>query len=266
MITDDHGGIACALLDSPGPPGNLDRLTNCASTVVERAIRWIFLKHNAGALARRAASLGASPFRCNKGTDRPSCGAQQGRVCVGHWLRRAFVDEQIAATFPEVSFYAVDTAFTDESIAHYRARLSVRNVFLSSSLDSAVPHLKGQVSLVILMDVLEHVEDDYAFLTHLMTHPRIGSNAYVLVTVRVLALFCSHDKFLGHHWRYSNQQLRDLLESSGLAVIEVGYFFSSLVLARTLQVLKERWLFRKANDSATTGLVTWNGGPTSPPS
>ncbi len=175
----------------------------------------------------------------------------------------AFVDEQIAATFPEVSFYAVDTAFTDESIAHYRARLSVRNVFLSSSLDSAVPHLKGQVSLVILMDVLEHVEDDYAFLTHLMTHPRIGSNAYVLVTVPAYqALFCSHDKFLGHHWRYSNQQLRDLLESSGLAVIEVGYFFSSLVLARTLQVLKERWLFRKANDSATTGLVTWNGGPT----
>jgi hypothetical protein len=43
-------------------------------------------------------------------------------------------------------------------------------------------------------------------------------------------------------------------------VIEIGYFFSSLVLARTLQVLKERWLIKKGNDSAGTGLVTWNGG------
>ena len=173
----------------------------------------------------------------------------------------AFVDDQIAATFPEVSFYAVDSAFTDESIAHYRAQLSAKNVFLTSSLDSAIPHLDVRASLVILMDVLEHIENAYGFLTHLMTHPRIGSNSYVLVTVPAYqALFCSHDKFLGHHCRYSNRQLRDLLERSGLEVIEIGYFFSSLVLARTLQVLKERWLIKKENDSAGTGLVTWNGG------
>ena len=175
----------------------------------------------------------------------------------------AFVDEQMAAAFPDLSFYAVDIAFTDELIAHYRAQLTAPNVFLSSSLDSAVPHLNRRVSLVMLMDVLEHIEDDRAFLTQLMTHPRIGSNPYVLVTVPAYqALFCSHDKFLGHHCRYSNQQLRDLLESSGLEVIEIGYLFSSLVLVRTFQVLKERWLTGEPQDSATTGLVTWDGGVT----
>jgi trans-aconitate methyltransferase len=172
-----------------------------------------------------------------------------------------FVVEQIAATFPEVIFYAVDTAFTDESIAQYRARLRVPNVFMSSSLDSAVPHLDRPVSLVILMDVLEHIEHDQAFLTHLLARPRIGSSSHVLVTVpSYQALFCSHDELLGHYRRYSNQQLRELLESSGLAVIEIGYFFSTLVLARAVQTIKERWLITPANDSATTGLVTWNRG------
>jgi SAM-dependent methyltransferase len=174
-----------------------------------------------------------------------------------------FVVEQIAAMFPDVFFYAVDTAFTDESIAHYRARLSVRNVFVSSSLDSAVPPLERQVSLVILMDVLEHIENDHAFLSDLMTHPRIGSGAQVLVTVpSYQALFGSHDEVLGHYRRYSNRQLRTLMESSGLAVNEIGYLFSSLVVARTVQIVKERWLSRQGGDSATSDLAAWNGGAT----
>jgi hypothetical protein len=173
-----------------------------------------------------------------------------------------FVVERLAATFPEVLFYAVDTAFTDELIAHYRARLSVRNVVVSSSLDTAVPPLDRRVSLVILMDVLEHIADDRAFLTGLMTHPAIGAGAHVLVTVpSYQALFCSHDEVLGHYRRYSNRQLRRLLEGSGLAVIDIGYFFSSLVLARTVQVIKERGLKRR-NDAGTTGLVTWKGSAT----
>lgn len=173
-----------------------------------------------------------------------------------------FVIERLAATAPEVQFYAVDTAFTDELIAHYRAQLSVRNVVVSSSLDSAVPPLDRQVSLVILMDVLEHIADDQAFLTGLMSHPAIGGGAHVLVTVpSYQALFCSHDQVLGHYRRYSNRQLRYLLEGSGLAVLDIGYFFSSLVLARTVQVVKERGLNRR-NDAGTTGLVTWNGSAT----
>ena len=134
-----------------------------------------------------------------------------------------FVVERLAATCPEALFYAVDTAFTDESMAYHRAQLSVRNVFVSSSLDTAVPPLDRPVSLVILMDVLEHIANDRGFLTELLAHPSIGAGAHVLVTVpSYQALFCSHDEVLGHFRRYSNRQLRRLLEDSGLAVLDIG--------------------------------------------
>ncbi len=172
-----------------------------------------------------------------------------------------FVVEQLATRHPDVLFYAIDPGFTGESVALYRAQLSVRNVVVSSSLDSAVPHLDREVSLVILTDVLEHIDNDLGFLTDLMMHSTIGNGAHVLVTVpSYQALFCSHDKFLGHYRRYSNRQLRYLLERSGLAVLDIGYFFSSLVLARTVQVIKERWMNRQRDGSAPTGLVTWKGG------
>lgn len=171
-----------------------------------------------------------------------------------------FVVERLAATFPQAWFYAVDTAFTDESMAHYRARLRVRNVIVSSSLDTADPPLDRPASLVLLMDVLEHVADDREFLTDLMAHPGIGAGAHVVVTVpSYQALFCSHDEILGHYRRYSNRQLRHLLEASGLAVLDIGYFFASLIVARAVQVLKERGLNARKD---TTGLVTWNGSAT----
>ena len=74
-------------------------------------------------------------------------------------------------------------------------------------------------------------------------------------------MFCSHDTFLGHYRRYSNRTLRRLLRDSGFKVLDIGYFFSSLVPIRVLQVVKERLLGMKP-DHDTSGLVTWSGSET----
>jgi hypothetical protein len=110
------------------------------------------------------------------------------------------------------------------------------------------------------MDVLEHIADDRAFLTHLLSHPALSADTRVLITVPAYqALFCSHDKALGHYRRYSNQQLRELLDRSGLTPLEMGYFFSSLVPMRVVQVMKERWMGAHRGIEST-GLVTWKAG------
>jgi trans-aconitate methyltransferase len=171
-----------------------------------------------------------------------------------------FVAEQIAARFPEASVYAVDTAFTEESIAHYREQLKGQRVFVSSSIDALAPSLDRPVSLVLLMDVLEHIADDRGFLSTLLAHPAISAETRLIVTVPAYqSLFCSHDTILGHYRRYSNAELRRMLEDAGLTVLDIGYFFASLVPMRIARVVKERML-KMEDDTGTTGLVTWSGG------
>lgn len=169
-----------------------------------------------------------------------------------------FVVEQLADRRRTAAFYAIDTAFTPELISHYRARLNNPRIVPLPSLD-AVPPVAKPVALVLLMDVLEHIEDAQAFLTHLRMQPFVGDRTRFLITVPAYqALFCSHDTFLGHFRRYSNQSLRKELEASGFAVIDIGYFFWSLLPIRVLQVLYER--LAGTRHQASTGLVAWNGG------
>lgn len=171
-----------------------------------------------------------------------------------------FVVERLAATYADAVFYAIDTAFTDEFFEPTRARPNNPRIMLFSSLDLVAPAPEKPVSLVLLMDVIEHIEDDSAFLAGLRERPWVGPDTKFLITVPAYqALFCSHDAFLGHYRRYSNRQLRARVEESGFTVIDAGYFFLSLLLIRAPQALKER-LFRVRPENASSGLVTWNGG------
>jgi methyltransferase family protein len=170
-----------------------------------------------------------------------------------------FVVESLAARYESAEFLAVDTAFTGELLEHYRARLKNRRIQIASSLDRMSPPSKP-LSLVLLMDVIEHIEDDTGFLHGLRARPYIDGNTRLLITVPAYqSLFSSHDTFLGHYRRYSNQSLRALVERSGFRVLDIGYFFGSLLPVRILQVIKER-LFGSKTDQPTSGIVTWTGG------
>jgi hypothetical protein len=172
----------------------------------------------------------------------------------------AFVVEQLAAICPDAWFYAIDTAFTPEIIERCGTRLNSPRIRPFASLDAIAPPLDKPVSLVLLMDVMEHIEDDVGFLAALLDRADIGRHTKFLITVPAYqALFCSHDVFLGHHRRYSNLLLRKRLEASGLRVIDTGYFFFTLLPVRLLQVIQERLLGLKPGKGAS-GLVTWNGG------
>ncbi len=171
-----------------------------------------------------------------------------------------FVIDALGQQYPRVAFHAVDPAFTDGMIQLYRTRLTAKNVALESSLDAV--EASRPAALILLMDVIEHVPDDRAFLGDLCRRGLVGPETKFLITVPSYpSLFCSHDRFLGHYRRYSRKSLRALFDAVNLATLEEGHFFMSLLPPRLLQVVGER-LTRGTVDEPT-GLATWRGGEAS---
>jgi 2-polyprenyl-3-methyl-5-hydroxy-6-metoxy-1,4-benzoquinol methylase len=83
--------------------------------------------------------------------------------------------------------------------------------------------LLGAYPLVLLFDVLEHVEDDQAFLKMAVAHCCDGG----VVALNVPAsstLFSKYDIAAGHYRRYSKKEIRALLERAGLTPLKVSYW------------------------------------------
>jgi trans-aconitate methyltransferase len=171
-----------------------------------------------------------------------------------------FFISSLAERYPEATFYAIDIAFTDEIIAKLKGESKGKKIHLFKTLDEAGNHLTKAADLVLLLDVVEHIEDDKGFLRSLYNNRSIDKNTRIMITVPAYqSLFCSHDHFLGHYRRYTNKTLLKTIEECGFQKLNLGYFFLSLVPPRILQVLKEK-ISKPSLEHETTGLVEWNKG------
>ena len=80
-------------------------------------------------------------------------------------------------------------------------------------------------NLVLMMDVLEHVDDDVALLKQY----RPQKSGYVLITVPAFQfLWSGHDEFLEHKRRYSRWMLEDAVAQAGLEIVRLRFFFGLL--------------------------------------
>jgi SAM-dependent methyltransferase len=92
------------------------------------------------------------------------------------------------------------------------------------------------VDCLLLMDVLEHVEDDVSFLRSMLR--LVKENGQVIITVPAFQmLFSDHDRFLKHFRRYSLSLLQKKVEANRLSVSSAFYFYSSLFIIRSLQLM-----------------------------
>lgn len=115
----------------------------------------------------------------------------------------------------------------------------------------------GRFDRVLMLDVIEHVEDDVEFV-RAIAKDLLAEDAVVLVSVPAYrALFSSHDKTLHHYRRYSPGECRRLLEGSRLAVLAEGGLFHSLIPVRLGQLLLERV---RPVKSLSSGVGDWQGG------
>jgi len=83
-------------------------------------------------------------------------------------------------------------------------------------------------NLVFLMDVLEHVEDDKIFLQNLVRSLPKGARVLISVPAHRF-LFSEWDHRLGHHRRYSKNQLRALLNQSGGVIRHLSHGFACIL-------------------------------------
>jgi 2-polyprenyl-3-methyl-5-hydroxy-6-metoxy-1,4-benzoquinol methylase len=126
---------------------------------------------------------------------------------------------------------------------------------------------RDRFDLLLLLDVIEHVPDDLAFLGGLVTD-NVHAGGSVLISVPAWpALFTRHDVVLRHYRRYRPPELLRVVEAAGLEIVARGGLFHSLLLPRALQKLNEvaRRVAYPAPGSpvdgeATTETGRWNAG------
>ncbi|MFC1566982.1 class I SAM-dependent methyltransferase [bacterium] len=99
------------------------------------------------------------------------------------------------------------------------------------------------IDRIILLDVLEHIEDDKEFVNQL--YKLLKNNGLLIITVPAFNfLFSEHDQILKHHRRYSSRNLLSLFDNN-YNIINKFYFFSSLFFIRFLQLILYKIGFKK---------------------
>lgn len=160
----------------------------------------------------------------------------------------AFLSSGIAKKYPASKIMAIDINYTEEMV-NLLSQKQPENLEFYTHINSIAA--LERIDIVILMDVLEHIENPADLLSQALKLPGISVNTKFIITVPAFqSLFAQHDRNLGHYRRYSIKELEELLFSQSLKSHHSGYCFHLLALIRWFQVINEK-LFK--NKSATNG-------------
>jgi len=170
-----------------------------------------------------------------------------------------YLIKSLSAKFENVKLLGIDPAFTDDVVKEIYNDSKKDNIVLTKSLDEMEKRISESIDMVFLFDVIEHIDNDIGSLNELVKSPLISKNTYFIITVPAFNfLFSAHDKFLGHYRRYSNKSLKHNIESAGLEIVDIGYFFFSLIFPRI--AIKMIEVFRKNNLKEPRGVSNWQHG------
>jgi len=98
-----------------------------------------------------------------------------------------------------------------------------------------------RVDVVLLLDVLEHVERPAELLGRLATDLLAAGGSIIVTVPAFQALFTQHDRDLRHSRRYARTEITEVAVAAGLEVVDGGYLFASLLVPRAVRALWERF-------------------------
>lgn len=144
-----------------------------------------------------------------------------------------FFSKHLLATTSAREATCVDTAYPADSVETVNGK-PVKFVRAAQQTGA---------DLVLLMDVLEHVDDDLDLLTKAMEG--VPKGALCVITVPAFKfLWSGHDDFLGHKRRYTLSSLRRLVTAAGLEIKALNYYyglvFPLVVAVRMMGRLKKK--------------------------
>nr|VFK43243.1 MAG: Methyltransferase domain-containing protein [Candidatus Kentron sp. TC] len=144
-----------------------------------------------------------------------------------------FFSRKLLADSSAKEAWCVDISYEEDSEA-VEAGKPVR---FRRSVDSV------NADLVLLMDVLEHVDDDVGLLRHYME--KIPGGTRFLISVPAFQFpWSGHDVFLEHKRRYRLKQMEDIVKQSGLTVKHGAYYFGAVFPIATTIRLVSNWVHK----------------------
>ncbi len=128
-----------------------------------------------------------------------------------------FFSRHLLANSSANDAWCVDISYDDDSDALENGK----PVHFRRSIDQL------DADLVLLMDVLEHVNDDVGLLDHYAN--KVPRGARFLISVPAFQfLWSDHDVFLEHKRRYQLKQIEDVTRRAGLTVVRGAYYFGAV--------------------------------------
>jgi len=165
----------------------------------------------------------------------------------------AYLANSLAKTPSTDSICCVDNEYTEELKVYIQNTYKNKKTKLHISLEEVKTDI---IDLITLLDVMEHVPDDTKFLNEILKQTYVKNNAFVLISVPAYQiLFSHHDELLKHYRRYNLKQLKETVNRSDLEFIEGGYFFSSLIIPRIINLILEKLNIKKQSENSEN----WSG-------
>ena len=108
-----------------------------------------------------------------------------------------FVIAQLATDFPDAKFIGLDINFSDDQLMSFQEKYLGTNVSIHRSWDQ-IKLEKGAIDVVLLLDVIEHIEDEISFMASVGKNLLIREDTQFLITVPAYqSLFAAHDVIFG---------------------------------------------------------------------
>lgn len=132
-----------------------------------------------------------------------------------------FFAKELLNNFPDKIniCYLIDTEYTDKEIAESLATKFVKQNKIPNTISN---------SMVVLMDVLEHLEDDFQMLLEIKKNSVGNANYYFITVPAFQTLWSDHDEYLCHYRRYTVTTLKELLLKSKFRFDSIYYLYGTL--------------------------------------
>ncbi len=157
-----------------------------------------------------------------------------------------FFAYELLKAFPEhiEDVLLIDIGYSEEELEETKNSPVKKLHYIPEGIDDCV---------VIMMDVLEHIENDDAIIKDILR--RVGNNAHYFITVPAfMSVWSTHDVYLGHYRRYTIPMLSKLMESNQCEIHQRYYIFASIFplvwLVRRLKRSEETMETPESSDMA----------------
>lgn len=123
----------------------------------------------------------------------------------------------------ECNVIGIDTSDTALSYSQKRGIKNLHNCLLKDFDKTKY----GRIDAITMLDVIEHIEDDYSVVRD--AYAILDSGSYMIASVPAYQwLWSRHDEIHMHYRRYTISQIRDVFKAAGFKIIYSSHFNSIL--------------------------------------